>query len=200
MKMHFLSILFLLTTALCSAQATHFLRKITLKTLLVEKTTLIQNTDNKPFVLIFFNTDCPICQKYTSILRGIADSVLDVKFILVFSKWDSIQAINEFYKEQILQSQNPLITQLPNHKIIPLWDYKNALIKKLKATTTPETFLFDKNGKLQYRGAIDNWFFALGQYRPEATEHYLKNAVIQFLKNEKITIPNTKPIGCLIEY
>jgi thiol-disulfide isomerase/thioredoxin len=286
MKMHTLSILFIFQTAFCMAQSPRFLKKTTLITLSAEKTTLKQQIGNKPFVLIFFNTDCPICQKYTSILRGIADSVSDVKFILVFSKWDSLQAIKDFVNESGLGdaqscvypqnfesskshrlgqfcsggfqsavngytnsvefrrngafkhvlyapflrnsmknlkslrrikirrykidrpdgSLNPQINLLGsgNFQTSPnlnhLWDYKNKLIKKLKATNTPEAFFFDKNGTLQYRGAIDNWFYELGRYRPQATEQYLKNALTQFLKNEKITVAHTKPVGCLIEY
>ena len=92
---------------------------------------------------------------------------------------------------------------MPNqatHNITLLEDTENYLIKKLKATTTPEAFFYSKNHQLLYRGAIDNCFYALGRYRPQATEHYLQNAINQYLNNEKITISNTKAVGCFIEY
>lgn len=173
-------------------QSNSFLKKKISSTLALEKIALTQVVENKPFVLVFYGSDCPICQKYVPILRGVADSFPDVKFVLVFTKWDSLQAIKDFFEEQITQS--------PNHPITVLWDTKNKLIKKIKALTTPEAFLFNAKGQLQYRGAIDNWFYALGKYRPEATEHYLKNALNQFSKNEKITVSNTTPVGCYIEY
>ena len=92
---------------------------------------------------------------------------------------------------------------MPNqatHNITLLEDTENYLIKKLKATTTPEAFFYSKNHQLLYRGAIDNCFYALGRYRPQATEHYLQNAINQYLNNDKITISNTKAVGCFIEY
>jgi hypothetical protein len=181
--------------------ATSFFKKTTLYNLSNEKIKPIQMTGSQPFVFIFFNTDCPICQKYAFILRGIADTFLDVKFMLVFSKWDSLQAIKSFETDFITTIDRVISSRsISNAQITLLWDKKNKLIKKLKATTTPEVFFFNKNGQLQYQGAIDNWFYALGKYRPEATEHYLKNALTQYLKNEQISIPKTNPIGCLIEY
>ena len=198
MKMHYLVILLTFTLAGCKAQSASFLEKKTLKTLTNQKIELSQFTENKPFVLVFYTTDCPICRKYVPILRGVSDSFPDVKFILVFIKWDSLQATRDFARS-ITWDRRASSTNASND-FGYVWDYKNKLIKKLKATTTPEAFLFNSKGQLQYRGAIDNWFFALGRYRPQATEFYLKNAITQYLKNEKITLSKTNPVGCLIEY
>lgn len=182
----------------CTSQSATFLNKTALKTLTNQKITLSQFTENKPFVLFFYSTDCPICQKYVPILRGVSDSFPDVKFILVFTKWDSLQATKNF-AQSMTWDRSASSTHVSND-FGYVWDYKNKLIKNLKATTTPEAFFFNNKNQLQYSGAIDNWFFALGRYRPEATEFYLKNAITQYQKNEKITVSKTKPIGCLIEY
>lgn len=150
-------------------------------------TSISQNIlKEKPYIIIFAATDCPISQKYVPILRGLADAHNDIKFIMVFSKWETLEAIKTF--------------ALDFNNITFLHDTENKLVKKLKATTTPEAFFYDKSQRLLYQGAIDNWFFALGRYRPQATELYLKNAITQYLKNEKITVSKTNPIGCLIEY
>ena len=168
------------------------------------QTSISQNTlKEKPFVIIIFATDCPISQKYVPILRGISDSLSGIKFIMVFSKWETLEAINAFAVDfNIVDDVNikhPVNNKLANN-ITLLQDTQNTLIKTLKATTTPEAFFYDENQQLLYQGAIDNWFFALGRYRPQATEYYLKNAITQYLKNEKITVSKTNPIGCLIEY
>lgn len=198
MKIHHLFILLTVSLVACTSQSASFLKKKTLKTLTNQKIALSQFTENKPFVLVFYSTDCPICQKYVPILRGVSDSFPDVKFILIFTKWDSLQATKNFARS-ITWDRRASSTNASND-FGYVWDYKNKLIKNLKATTTPEAFFYDINHKLQYRGAIDNWFFALGRYRPQATEHYLKNALTQYLKNEKISVSKTNPIGCLIEY
>lgn len=203
MKIHHLFILLLFSIVGCKAQSASFFQKTTLQNLANEKMTLIQVVENKPFVLVVYGTDCPICQRYVPILRGIADSLQGIKFIMVFSKWETLEAINTFaFDFNIIDgvTDSHTVNNIPTHNITLLQDTQNTLIKQLKATTTPEAFFYDKNHQLQYRGAIDNWFFALGRYRPQATEYYLKNAITQYLKNEKITVSKTNPIGCLIEY
>jgi thiol-disulfide isomerase/thioredoxin len=161
------------------------------------KTNILQHikTDNdtSPFALIFLAAECPISQKYAPILRGLQTQFPQVKFIAIFAKWDKMEVINDFLKEF------PLIEANISGGITVLQDEKNNLVKKIDARITPEVFLFDKNAVLIYRGAIDNWFFAFGQYRPEATEHYLADALQSFLKNEPVKIKQTNAIGCIIE-
>jgi thiol-disulfide isomerase/thioredoxin len=159
----------------------------------LEKQRLSKIVDNQPFVVVFYTTECPICQKYVSILRGLADCFPSVKFVAVFTKINTAAEFQDFVKN------TPLSNLDAKNGILPFLDKKNRLAHHLNATATPEAFLFDAKGNLKYRGAIDNWFFALGKYREAATEHYLSNAVSSFLKNEKIKIEKTTPIGCLIE-
>jgi hypothetical protein len=59
--------------------------------------------------------------------------------------------------------------------------------------------LFDRSGNEIYRGAIDNWFFALGKYRNETTEHYLENAIQAMLDSRLPEIRKTEAVGCFIE-
>jgi thiol-disulfide isomerase/thioredoxin len=150
-----------------------------------------ENRD-KPFALIFLAAECPISQKYAPILRGMQEQFPDVKFIAIFTKWDKNEAIKDYLNEY------PLTTNT-KYPITVLKDKKNALIQAVGAKITPEAFLFNKNGVLEYRGAIDNWFYSLGKYRPEASENYLKDAIDSVLKNEPIKIKQTDAIGCIIE-
>lgn len=197
-KQTLLILLTCLALANAMAQTHSFLKKKITKTLTNEKIALSQIIDNQAFVLVFYDSDCPICQKYVPILRGVADSFPEVKFVVVFTKWDSLQAVTNFARTITSESRSSSVNNTKHFAYI--WDYKNKLIKKVKALTTPEAFLFNNKGELQYRGAIDNWFYALGKYRPQATEDYLKNALTQFSKNEKIIVSETTPIGCYIEY
>jgi thiol-disulfide isomerase/thioredoxin len=167
--------------------------KTTLLNATLEKQRLSTIVGNQPFVLIFYTTECPICQKYVPILRGLADCFQTVKFVVVFTKINTTTDFQDFIKN------TPLSNLDAKNGILPFLDKKNRLARQLKATATPEAFLFDAKGNVKYRGAIDNWFFALGKYREAATEHYLSDAVSSFLKNEKIRIEKTIPIGCLIE-
>ncbi len=53
-------------------------------------------------------------------------------------------------------------------------------------------------GEVLYRGAIDNWYHALGKNRPAPTEHYLKNALDAVLNNTPILTQRTEAVGCLM--
>jgi thiol-disulfide isomerase/thioredoxin len=173
---------------------------ISSKTLLTQegqKTSILKNIQSdkttKPFALIFLAAECPISQKYAPILRGLQTQFSQVKFIAIFTKWDKKQDIEEYLKAYPLSISNIF------NNFVVLQDKSNKLVKKIDARITPEVFLFDKNGVLIYRGAIDNWFFALGQFRPEATEHYLVDALQLFLNNQPVKIKQTNAIGCIIE-
>lgn len=150
------------------------------------KVSLLQYINNQPFVIVFMAAECPISQKYAPILSEVKQQYPKVSFLSVFTKWDKSETIQDYLNNYPLSM--PVLR-----------DKKNGLVGKIDARITPEAFLFDKNGVLIYRGAIDNWFYALGKYRPEATERYLVDAIQQFFKNEPIKIKQTDAVGCIIE-
>jgi len=78
-------------------------------------------------------------------------------------------------------------------------DRDHALVKRAKATTTPEAVLFDRTGGILYRGRIDNRYSDLGDRRGTVTEFYLRDALDALLSGEKPPVTKTAPIGCIIE-
>jgi hypothetical protein len=80
-----------------------------------------------------------------------------------------------------------------------LLDPDFSLKEGLNASVTPEAFLLDKNGKILYRGMIDNWGYEIGKVRAQVTEHYLTDAMDNYLQNKTIAPDSTKAIGCYIE-
>lgn len=73
---------------------------------------------------------------------------------------------------------------------------KNSLIaNSFGATRTPHCFLFDKDGKLVYRGAIDDNI----KDPNDAKEHYLKDAVTAVASGKPVKTNSTKSIGCSIK-
>ncbi|MES1161361.1 MAG: alkyl hydroperoxide reductase, partial [Bacteroidota bacterium] len=77
-------------------------------------------------------------------------------------------------------------------------DTSFGLVRQLAARVTPEVFLMDAERKICYHGSIDNWIAALGKQRSKATEHYLEDAIRQYLQKSPILVKATKPIGCFI--
>lgn len=76
-----------------------------------------------------------------------------------------------------------------------LMDSDSKLADAFGAKTTPHVYLFDKDLKLVYSGAIDNTW---DTNRTEDIQH-LSNALAQMKNTEKITENATTPRGCSIK-
>lgn len=74
-------------------------------------------------------------------------------------------------------------------------DKNSNLANAFGATRTPHCFLFDKSGKLVYRGAIDDNI----KEANDAKEHYLKDAITAIATGKAIKMNSTKSVGCSIK-
>jgi peroxiredoxin len=75
-------------------------------------------------------------------------------------------------------------------------DKSSRLAREFGATRTPHVFVFDKAGKLVYRGAIDD-----NAHKPDQVEAtYLADALDAMLAGEVIKQHSTKALGCTIKF
>jgi thioredoxin-related protein len=74
-------------------------------------------------------------------------------------------------------------------------DKNSQLANAFGATRTPHCFLFDKSGKLVYRGAIDDNI----KDPNDAKEHYLKDAIAAVAAGKPVKVNSTKSVGCSIK-
>jgi peroxiredoxin len=75
-------------------------------------------------------------------------------------------------------------------------DATSGLAKAFGATRTPEAFLFDRDGKLVYHGAIDD-----NAQEPDAVKaRYLKDALDAVVGGKEVAVKETKSIGCGIKF
>ncbi|MBN8684641.1 MAG: redoxin domain-containing protein [Chitinophagales bacterium] len=137
--------------------------------------------------IVFLGTDCPISRQYTRTLSNLSQRYPEVRFVGLFTKWSKTKNIRQFCSTYRLPFE-------------VYKDHKHRLAKKLGATVMPEVFLLAPNGEVLYSGAIDNWFFALGKHRQEATEYYLEAAIQAALQHQPAPIRRTEPVGCVLEY
>lgn len=111
----------------------------------------------------------------------------DVLFLGVFpGKWYTKEEIKAYTDKYDLQ-------------FTMLLDEEDRLVNSLEATVTPEAFLINNQGDIEYQGRIDDWVGTLGTKKKEANVEYLKNAIIAFLNDKTIDPDKTKAVGCLIE-
>lgn len=76
-----------------------------------------------------------------------------------------------------------------------LVDENSKLADAFGANHTPEIFLFDKTGKLVYKGAMNDNPGNPG----EAKEVYINNAIDAMIGGKPVTPAETKSIGCSIK-
>ena len=73
-------------------------------------------------------------------------------------------------------------------------DVQSEMADAFGATRTPECFLFDKDGKLVYHGAIDDNANAANSSTP-----YLNKAISNLVGGKKIDPEKTRSVGCTIK-
>ena len=74
-------------------------------------------------------------------------------------------------------------------------DKNNQLADAFGAKRTPECFLFDKNGKLVYHGAIDD----SPQDESSIKRQHLKEAIVEMTSGKPVSVTNTRSVGCSIK-
>ncbi|MEZ6119520.1 MAG: redoxin domain-containing protein [Pirellulaceae bacterium] len=138
-------------------------------------------------VVCFLGTECPLAKLYGPRLQALANQFQQdhVRFVGVFSNvHDSVEEISEFAQQH--QIAFPILKDSGNH-----------IADLFSAERTPEVFLVDETLAVRYRGRIDDQYQP-GIVRPEAKHTDLRNAIMQLLANEPISVPETKAVGCII--
>ena len=95
---------------------------------------------------------------------------------------ESLDAMKEYAKEQ-------------GYKFSYAVDKNNQLADAFGANRTPECFLFDKQGKLVYHGAIDDNPQDAGSVQRE----HLKVAIDELTTGKNISMKKTRSVGCSIK-
>ena len=141
-------------------------------------------------IIIFMAVDCPITQKYMATIKELAQKYQSQQISVVgyFPAGLSKKGAKQFRQEYKVPENIQFIN-----------DKQHIVTNKYNATVTPEVVLVDKSQRVIYQGSIDNWFFELGRYRLEITEHYLIDAIEASLKGNQLSIKKTEAIGCFIQ-
>ena len=75
-------------------------------------------------------------------------------------------------------------------------DKNSEVADAFGANRTPECFLFNKEDKLVYHGAIDD---NPGGDVSEVGKKYLKEAINEMLSNKEVSVKTSRSVGCSIK-
>ena len=139
-------------------------------------------------VFLFTSSDCPISNRYAPELRRLYEAFepRGVRFWLVYP--------NPADSPEIVRRHLSVYA----YPMSALRDPEHLLVKRTGTTVTPEAAVFDKRGRLTYRGRIDNRYANLGLERPAPTRHDLDDALTNTLAGKRVAQPITQAVGCFI--
>jgi len=139
-------------------------------------------------LFIFVTTDCPIVNSYAPEIERICRTyrARQVHCYLVYV--DNTQTA----------SQDRDHRKAYGLTCDALRDEKHRLVKRLKATITPEATVVLPDGTTAYHGRIDNRYIGFGKSRYSATTHELRDALDAVLKHKKPIVSQATSIGCYI--
>jgi hypothetical protein len=134
-------------------------------------------------VVLFLAVDCPIANRYVPELRELAKEFREAEWRGVFTteagriaKWEA-----EF---------------APGFAVAR--DEGKRERKRAGATRTPEAAVY-WDGRLVYRGRIDDRYVSWGKSRTEATRRELRMVLEALRRGEKPAVPWAKAVGCFLE-
>lgn len=155
-------------------------KEITLKSAIKENGLLV----------IFSCNTCPVVKGYQARINEVSKWTLDQKVGVILlnpnegsrDNGDSYEDMQKYAKKE-------------NFAWYYTVDKNNELADAFGATRTPEVFLFNKEGKLVYHGAIDdNPGNASGVSRT-----HLKTAIQEMNSGKDVSVKQTRSVGCGIK-
>lgn len=137
----------------------------------------------KGTVFIFLSAQCPVVKGYVERIQAVSKdySGKGVNFI----------GINSNSTEDLAWVKS---NAEANFKFPVLIDSGNKIADKWGASVTPEVYFFDADGKLAYRGGIDN-----DRRGENITKNYLRDALDSALAGKAIAEKETNAFGCTIK-
>jgi peroxiredoxin len=135
-------------------------------------------------LVVFMSAQCPVVKAYADRINALAKD-FGAKGISVIGMNSNATESLDYIKSNITER---------SHAFPMLIDKGNIIADKFGATVTPEVYLFDKDGKLVYRGAIDN-----DRSGENVTARPLQEAVEATLGGKAVAKTETKAFGCTIK-
>lgn len=148
-------------------------------------------SDKKILVVIFSCNHCPYVQAYEDRIMELQNEFeKDGVQIIAINSNDDIKYPDDSFDEMKKRAKQKYFN-FPY-----LRDETQEVARAFGATHTPQIFLFDKKRKLKYEGKIDdNW-----QEPDKVKSAYLKDAIVEVLNENEVSVPETFSIGCTIKW
>ena len=155
-----------------------------------EKMSLNNNFNENGLLVVFSCNTCPFVVMWEDRYRQLEKMCHLNNVGMVYLNSNEAKRNGDDSKEAMKNYAKSMGYTIPN-----LIDKNSTIANAFGAKTTPHIYLFDKNKKLVYKGAIDDNFKDISQVK----ETYLLDAIQQMVTGEDIKIKETNAKGCSIK-
>lgn len=140
--------------------------------------------------VFFVTNDCPISNYYAHEIRRICDEYAKrgAGCTLVYTDPSTTDEQARQHAAEYGHGAYPKVV-----------DRTHALAKAAGATVNPTAVLVTPDGRIAYRGRIDNAYASIGVQRRVVTAHDLRDALDAVMAGRSVAKPETQPIGCYIQ-
>jgi hypothetical protein len=150
--------------------------------------TPLSQPDRKAIVLFFLLPDCPISNAYAPEIKRICAEYEPKKVAAFVVHADPDLSDVDARKHAKEYGLSCPILRDPSH----------LLVKRTGVTMAPEVAVVGPDGRVLYRGRIDDWYVDYGKRRGEPTQRDLRNALDAVLQGKPVMTPTTPVIGCYL--
>lgn len=142
-------------------------------------------TSQKTAVVIFLSPECPVSNGYVPIVQMLINETAfkDVSWLFVYPQAISKETAVKHYKDYSLPQAS-------------FRDVNGDLARQLAVSMVPEAVVLTKEGKVAYRGRIDDRYTKRGGSAREPRQHDLKDALTAVLVGKAPAKSYIQPIGC----
>ena len=144
--------------------------------------------DKKATIFFFLLPDCPISNSYAPEIKRICADYELKKIAAFVIHADPDVTVNQAKKHA---KDHGLACPV-------LLDPAHVFVKKAGVTIAPEVAVLAPDGKVLYRGRIDDWYIDYGKRRGEPSQRDLRNALDAIVQGKAVATPTTKAIGCYL--
>jgi peroxiredoxin len=151
---------------------------------------LADYADAEALVLVQSCNHCPYVQAWEGRLKAITQEYADrgVRLVAISSNDVSSHPADSFPE---MQSR----ARAEQFNFDYLYDESQEIARALGSERTPEVYLFDRDRRLVYHGAIDD-----SRDETAVTRHYLRDALDAVLSGEDPDLADTPAVGCTVKW
>ena len=144
--------------------------------------------EKKATLIIFITNDCPVSNGYAPEINRICDEYSGKAVAVVLAHVDPALGAEAARKHAAdFAFRCPVLI-----------DSRHALVALTKATVTPEAAVLTPDGKIAYRGRIDDLYVDYGKKRTAPAQRDLREALDAVLGGKDVPHATTQAIGCFI--